>query len=224
MSFLAPKPRWQAQTLAVDLPNEALFALFCGMMATFLVNASGPLLLPIQAPGFPGFLLRAFLHAALPEEAAKCAALLYCLRRSAAGVKPLHAMALGALVGLGFAGVETVVYGFRAGAPAASLRVFTAIPCHLFLGVLSGYYCWAARQSAVAVNAAKALLLPVLLHGLYDLPLMAASMAVESPGGAAAVPAGLFEHALLLSAMVLFLLAAWARYFLKHYSRAPRRS
>jgi len=78
-------------------------------------------------------------------------------------------------VSLGFALWENVLYVWQLGFMAALIRAVTAVPGHACFGVFMGAYYGAAKRLELWGNPAeskkyrqRALLIPVLLHGLYD--------------------------------------------------------
>lgn len=83
-------------------------------------------------------------------------------------------------VSLGFAAVENILYVFEnGGVSTAIMRMFTAIPGHTCYGVIMGYFYGAAKQAslegrtkAYRVLCHKTLLIPMILHGIYDALLM----------------------------------------------------
>lgn len=133
-----------------------------------------------------------FLFIALTEETAKW----LVVRRLTANHKSFNSLFDGIVycvfVSLGFAGAENIGYVMQFGFSTALVRAFTAVPGHMFFGVIMGYYYsmwhvqYQARQieaemqlygylprtGATAFNTgtplAKSLLLPVLVHGFYD--------------------------------------------------------
>jgi len=78
-------------------------------------------------------------------------------------------------VSLGFAILENVKYVLYTGITTALLRAVTAVPAHAIFGIFMGYYYGMAKFmqvrgnfSGYRKNMASSLLVPVLLHGLYD--------------------------------------------------------
>lgn len=93
--------------------------------------------------------------------------------------RPMSGVVLGAALGLGFAGVENIGYmilHLEHWQTVAFVRSVVTVPVHGALGAISGVYIARARHRSAAdraVDAAayvKALLVPMVLHGLYDLP------------------------------------------------------
>ena len=139
--------------------------------------------------------LNAFLVAGFSEELFKFLVLhLYCARKRDFD-EPMDAVVYSVVVSLGFACLENVLYVMHGGILAAALRAVTAVPVHASLGALMGYY-YAKQRFGPPGRArlwSKALWVPVLIHGLYDVsPMMLTS--------------GLFdaeEHPVLVLALVV---------------------
>ena len=119
-------------------------------------------------------LLGAFLTAAIPEEAFKLLVVTrYCSRHREFD-EPIDGIVYGAVASLGFATLENVLYVARGGLPLAAARALTAVPGHAFMGAIMGYYVARAkfepekRRSSLAL----AFLVPMLVHGAYDFPLL----------------------------------------------------
>lgn len=82
-------------------------------------------------------------------------------------------------VSLGFAAIENLFYVMDGGTSTAIMRMFTAIPGHTIFGVYMGYYYSHAKKAEIeGVTKAykryqlRALLVPMMIHGLYDALLM----------------------------------------------------
>ena len=78
-------------------------------------------------------------------------------------------------VSLGFACVENILYVFGNGFSNAILRALTAIPGHTCFGVIMGYFMSKAKISSIggntssaSVNMVLSILVPALLHTIYD--------------------------------------------------------
>lgn len=133
--------------------------------------------------------LTAFLVAGFSEELFKLLVLhRYCGRKPDFD-EPMDAVVYGVVASLGFACMENVLYVMQGGVYVAGIRALTAVPAHASLGALMGYY-YAQQHFGLAGRArlgrarfwSKALWVPVLAHGLYDLfPMMFAYKA--SSGG-----------------------------------------
>ena len=77
-------------------------------------------------------------------------------------------------VSLGFAAVENIMYVVQSGYQTALIRALTAVPAHALFGVAMGYYFGIARmyEEIRSSYLRKAILVPVILHGIYDFILM----------------------------------------------------
>lgn len=124
---------------------------------------------------------QAFLLAAIPEEIFKLAVLLLYCRRHKAFDEPMDGLVYGVTASLGFATFENLLYVVGSGdgwLGIAILRALTAVPGHALLGAIMGFY--VARAHFEPHHAGKmlasALLVPILLHGLYDWGLLATTL------------------------------------------------
>ena len=116
----------------------------------------------------------AFLCAALPEELFKFLVLYFYSARHKEFNEPMDGIVYGVAASLGFATLENVLYVGSGGMGVALLRALTAVPGHAFTGAVMGYYVGRARFAPAGEPRQLwlALLVPMLLHGLYDFPLL----------------------------------------------------
>lgn len=146
-------------------------------------------IIPVLMVGVPAFLLlsvfadgnayllgagTAFLGAAIPEEFAKFMVVFFYCRRHSHFDEPMDGLVYGAAASLGFATLENVLYVAGGGLGVAVMRAFTAVPLHATLGAIMGYHIAAAHfdPSRKGRFLFLALAGPILLHGLYDFPLL----------------------------------------------------
>ncbi len=73
-------------------------------------------------------------------------------------------------ISMGFATAENILYVMQNGLGTGILRAFTAVPAHAVFAVTSGYFLARAKFKPSGKNSSLllALLVPILLHGLYD--------------------------------------------------------
>ena len=121
---------------------------------------------------------QAFLFAAIPEEICKLVVLIGFARQLKAFDEPMDGLVYGVVASLGFATLENVLYVAGGGAGwfgIALIRAFSAVPGHAMLGAIMGFYIARAHFEPALAKAmyAKALLVPILLHGVYDFGLLA---------------------------------------------------
>lgn len=152
---------------------------------------------PIQLAAFQGFVL-----AAIPEEACKLLVLLLYCRRHKAFDEPMDGIVYGVTASLGFATLENILYvagGGEGWIGIAVMRALTAVPGHAVLGAIMGSYVARARfepERATAMLIA-AFMVPMILHGLYDLGLLGATLTGDAGG-------------ILVALVVLIIEIVWA--------------
>ncbi|MCF6242170.1 MAG: PrsW family glutamic-type intramembrane protease [Bacteroidales bacterium] len=80
-------------------------------------------------------------------------------------------------ISMGFAMVENVLYVLGSGHGVGILRALTAVPGHALFGVAMGYYFGLARflEKKSLYYLKMALIVPIILHGIYDFILMSQS-------------------------------------------------
>ena len=78
-------------------------------------------------------------------------------------------------VSLGFACFENILYVLDGGIITGLIRAFLSVPTHTCLGITMGYYLGLAKQSEIKnnqklrnKNITLSLLIPILLHGIFD--------------------------------------------------------
>ena len=120
----------------------------------------------------------AFWGAAIPEELAKLLMLWLVLRRNKYFDEHFDGIVYAVMVGLGFAAFENVMYmmdNIDDWLVVGSARALLAVPAHYAFAVFMGYFYSLAHFSPRnrAYNVVMALLVPIFLHGVYDMLLMA---------------------------------------------------
>lgn len=127
-----------------------------------------------------GTTVDAFMVAAIPEEAFKLFALHRILKNNLYFDEHFDGIVYAVCVGLGFAGLENILYLFDNAddwLSVAFLRSLMAVPGHYAFAVLMGYY-YSVYHFVNRSRRTRAMILvaPVLSHGLYDALLMSASV------------------------------------------------
>ncbi len=125
---------------------------------------------PVEEAGFTAVLI-----AAIPEEAVKFFVLV-SLAEKHVDVRRLQDLLILALaVSLGFATLENFFYVISSGGwkMVAALRAITAVPGHGIDGLAMGALLIRARITERPEDLRLALIVPILLHALYDFPLYA---------------------------------------------------
>ncbi|MGE0788110.1 MAG: PrsW family glutamic-type intramembrane protease [Sandaracinaceae bacterium] len=116
----------------------------------------------------------AFLTAAIPEETFKLAVLAWYAGRHSEFDEPMDGVVYGAAASLGFATLENALYCADGGLTLAAIRALTAVPIHAGCGALMGYWYGRSRFEPERRRSllARAWIVPVLIHGVYDAPLL----------------------------------------------------
>ena len=119
-------------------------------------------------------LYNAFVSAAFPEEFCKLLMLYLCIWNNPHFDEYYDGLEYAAFVGLGFAGIENLMYIMQGGLGLALGRGLFAVPAHFFFAIFMGYFFALARfrYSNRRRYLALAYLIPVILHGTYDAVLM----------------------------------------------------
>ena len=116
----------------------------------------------------------AFVVAGSTEELFKFLALYLLVWKNPNFNEKFDGIVYAVFVSLGFAGVENVLYVMDGGMQTALTRAITAVPAHAIFGITMGYYLGIAHmyKELKGKYLARALLVPILLHGIYDFILM----------------------------------------------------
>ena len=125
----------------------------------------------------------ALFCAAIPEEFFKFVVLTRYSARSSAFDEPMDGVVYGATASLGFATLENILYVGLGGWTVALARGLTAVPVHACMGAILGYYVGQARFGTRGRPSVwLGLLVAVILHWLYDVPLLSIQAMAEQRG------------------------------------------
>jgi len=116
----------------------------------------------------------AFVVAGTTEEVFKFLILYLLVWNSPSFNEKFDGIVYAVFVSLGFAAVENVLYVMDGGLQTAMIRAITAVPAHAIFGISMGYYLGIAHMydELRKPYIRKAILVPILLHGIYDFILM----------------------------------------------------
>ena len=148
--------------LIIRIGPSAFFALISNPQSAEAENTLAQL---TGTPSLLNVFISTFIVTALLEELIKYGLMRACLRRPCALTCQMDALVCGATVGLFFQIVEDLVYASE-GVATAIMRAVT--PYHFTFGAIMGYYYGKSVVTGRKSDRAKALLLPVLIHGLFD--------------------------------------------------------
>jgi len=162
-------------------PLRFLFKLFIyGCLVTIPivlveVFATGYLFLNASHENMPDLVylfFETFFCVALTEEGFKYLVFFTQIKKSPIYNGIYDSIIYSVLVSLGFATVENMLYISDLGVKTAVIRAVTAVPCHAILGVTMGYYMglsmFAKSKTKKVLYASLSLVVPVLLHGVYN--------------------------------------------------------
>jgi len=115
-------------------------------------------------------LWQSFIVAAVTEEAFKFLVVYKIAYKRAEFNEPFDGIIYAVFASLGFATVENIFYVLDGGAGIAILQAATAVPAHSIFGVRMGFFFGLAKFSTENEKnlLQKAILVPILLHGVYD--------------------------------------------------------
>lgn len=173
-------------------PFGLLVALFFAGMGTvvtaIIAETVGQWLLEtvISSESMVGAFLVASLIVAPAEELGKFLVLRLITWKNKHFNYSYDAIVYAVFVSLGFAALENIGYVFMSGLGTAIMRMVTAVPGHACFAVFMGYFYSKAKLASVDKKAGKcalftilAMLVPIVVHGLYDAILMSGSASGE---------------------------------------------
>lgn len=116
----------------------------------------------------------AFFVAGFTEELFKYLAFLIIIWNNKNFDEKFDGIVYATFISLGFAAIENILYVFVNGYEVGIMRAFTAVPAHALFGITMGFYFGLARffPEQKTEFMFRALLYPIVLHGLYDFILM----------------------------------------------------
>ena len=156
------------------LLKALLGGVLAGISVVLLLSAFGFAEIQTFSNEFTHALYQSFCLAALPEEACKLFFLYLFIWKSSYFDEYYDGIEYAVCVGLGFAGLENVLYVMQGGMGVAISRAIFAVPAHFFFAIIMGYFFalakfrpWKKKQ-----NLILAFICPVIMHGIYDFILM----------------------------------------------------
>jgi RsiW-degrading membrane proteinase PrsW (M82 family) len=140
----------------------------------------------------------AFIVAGLVEEFFKFVTLYLLIWKNREFNERFDGIIYAVFISLGFALIENIMYVYTYGESVGYTRALTAVPAHALFGITMGYFFGQAKFSKKdkLLHFSKALIYPVLLHGIYDFILMS-------------------QHPYLLLVFIPFIIYLWRAGFKK---------
>ncbi len=204
---------------SIKEPIGLLMKCFFGGFLTIIIDL---MIVKLISPVGAGFnsafgksFFDAFFQAGFPEELSKLIILYWIVWKHKDFDQHFDGIIYAVFVSMGFALIENLMYVYEGGLNVALLRAVLAVPGHGFFGVAMGYYFSLAKfHTGPKKNEfmAKCLLVPAILHGLYDFALMYASKSADNP----------LLAILLMISFTIIVIAIWKRGLKKvelHYQK-----
>ena len=165
--------KYQKEPLRMLL-KALLGGVLAALLDILLLSIVSVIYSPAFTDGMQAALYQAFGQAALPEELCKLIFLYAFIWNSQYFDEYYDGVEYAAFVGLGFAGLENVMYVMQGGLGVAVGRALFAVPAHFFFAIFMGYFFSMAKFKPwkKTTYLLLALIVPVILHGIYDFILM----------------------------------------------------
>lgn len=171
LTFIYFRDKYEKEPLGMILRGfifGAVIIIPVAFIEGVLIKA-GTSLPTIQKAAWDGFIVAGFT-----EELFKFLIVLLLFFRNRNFNERFDGIVYAVSVSLGFAGIENVMYVFQHGVVTGALRAVTAVPAHMIMGIVMGFYLGLARF--IPAKRTKylilSLLMPILVHGFYDFVLM----------------------------------------------------
>lgn len=149
----------------------SFFLGFVSIVVTLAISIPVNWLVPIDEKDMTEQAVHAFLLVALIEEFSKFIFVRWVLYPNKNFNEPFDGIVYAVSVGLGFAGLENIMYVMNSdnGVATGLMRMFTAVPAHATFAVLMGYYLGRAKcEKGKSYLAWYGLVAATLFHGAYD--------------------------------------------------------
>lgn len=177
MLYIYAKDQFQKEPFG-QLMKAFLGGILAGLLDVLLLSVLGVSDLQPFGGAHGQAFFQAFFLAGLPEEFCKLLFLYLFIWNSRYFDEYYDGVEYAAFVGLGFAGLENILYVWQGGLGVAVSRALFAVPAHFFFAIIMGYFFAFAkfRPEKKTWYLLLALLCPTILHGIYDFILMYANL------------------------------------------------
>ena len=159
--------------LLLSLFGVGILSCFLTVVISFAFDSVLSVFKIINEKSYIYIIFRCFLQVALIEELSKW---IFCYSIGWNNKEFNHqydAIVYCVFVSLGFATFENVLYSLHFGLKTSILRGVISVPSHAAFAVIMGYYISKAKISKNAkdqyLNMIYSIIIPVLLHGVFDL-------------------------------------------------------
>ena len=179
--YIYAKDRYQKEPFG-QLMKALLGGVLAAVLDIILLSVVNLFINPVFSSGLQGALYQAFCMAAIPEELCKLFFLYLFIWNSQYFDEYYDGVEYAAFVGLGFAGLENLMYVLQGGVSVAVGRALFAVPAHFFFAIFMGYFFSMAKFKPWKKGSylLLAYIVPVILHGIYDGILMSQNVIAET--------------------------------------------
>ena len=174
IAYVYGKDKVEKEPLGLIVKLIAFGVISC-IAAGFLEQMAAQFLPQYPAGSVQYAVTTSFCLAAFWEEIVKYLALRLGSWKHPAFNYRFDGIVYGVSAAVGFAVYENVMYVAMYGFQTAVVRAFTAVPLHAFCGVFMGMFYAHAKQASIlgqrsksTTNTILALVVPMLIHGIYD--------------------------------------------------------
>ncbi|MBO4504135.1 MAG: PrsW family intramembrane metalloprotease [Bacteroidales bacterium] len=198
--YIYAKDKYQKEPFSM-LMKALLGGVLAAGLDILLLTIVGLFYSPAFSNELHSALYQAFCMAALPEELCKLFFLYLFIWNSQYFDEYYDGVEYAAFVGLGFAGLENVMYVLQGGVSVAVGRALFAVPAHFFFAIFMGYFFSMAKFKPwkKSTYLLLAYIVPVILHGIYDGILMTQNVIAEAdPATAGFLGLGFFIFFLMI--------------------------
>lgn len=186
--YIYKKDKYQKEPLNMLL-KALLGGVLAGIADVTLLSALHFAEISSFSNGLQQALYQSFCQAALPEEFCKLLFLYWFIWKSPFFDEYYDGIEYAAFVGLGFAGLENVLYVLEGGLGVAVGRALFAVPAHFFFAIIMGFFFALAKFRPWKKKSylCLAYICPVIMHGIYDFILMYNNIIQETSTSTAAL-------------------------------------
>jgi RsiW-degrading membrane proteinase PrsW (M82 family) len=174
--YIYRKNKYEQEPLGLLLKAFGLGMLPCLIiwLVCLILNIAGISGEPGTGNHFFDAFVEAFCMAAIPEELLKFAILYLLVWNNRNFSERFDGIIYSVFVALGFATLENITYVLGYGIGTGIVRAITAVPAHALFGVAMGFYFSYAKFLPEYKNKylMLAIVIPIVLHGIYDFILM----------------------------------------------------
>lgn len=152
--------------------KQILKVYLAGMAATIpaaIFNSLGAIPFPHARTALGDTAAYVLLVVGPNEELWKFLAIYLLMYRHGEFDEPMDGLVYACTAGLGFAGLENVLYALQHGASIVLIRALSAVPGHFLFAAVYGYVLGLSKFGHRTIPIALAVVIAALLHGLYDL-------------------------------------------------------